>query len=76
MVQTIANLPVTATSQQFIIKRLICSLQEKLFTIDGFEAHFGVNYLANFVIVKGLIDNVKKSGRNCYFVSFFILRKE
>ena len=31
-------------------------------TADGFEAHFGVNYLANFIIVNGLIENVKKSG--------------
>ena len=31
-------------------------------TVDGFEAHFGVNYLANFIIVNGLIENVKKSG--------------
>jgi len=30
-------------------------------TADGFEAHFEVNYLANFIIVNGLIENVKKS---------------
>jgi len=35
--------------------------ETKRITADGFEAHFGVNYLANFIIVNGLIENVKRS---------------
>ena len=31
-------------------------------TIDGFEVHFGINYLAHFFIIRGLMDNMMNSG--------------
>ena len=31
-------------------------------TADGFEVHFGVNHIAHFLIVDGLMDNLLKSG--------------
>ncbi len=32
-------------------------------TKDGFEVHFGINFLAHFFMIKGIMDNLMNSGR-------------
>lgn len=52
-----------------VIDIVICNAglwtqDEEKKTKDGFEMHFGVNYLAHFEIATGLIENLKKSGKS------------